>query len=179
MDALRAQLAALIVQLQAAVAKLQIQLNKTMPPLSQRIYTEADASLGKRMTLNPVVPASVGCMEAVSAVLALVGISDGPQGISGTASGYEWFKNSPLFKEVSGQLLQEGDIVMNYTGSGNGSIEGHVSICGQYDKTYPGDWGLMSNESSSGLFHEQWNWSRWRAYYEVAGGMPTHIFRAI
>lgn len=169
---LRATIASLLTKLALLINSRPVSTN------GEKIYKAAAASLGKRMTLNEAVPASVGCMEAVSAVLALTGIKDGPQGIAGTAAGLAWFEASPYFKEWEG-MLEEGDIVMYATGTGNNSIEGHVLIAGQYGKTYAGDWGLMSNESATGLFHEQWSLTRAKAYYEIAGGIPRRVFRAL
>lgn len=170
-----ADIKAEILILQAKLASM-INANKSISSTGQRIYNEAALSLGKHMTLDDTVPAEVGCAEAVSAVLSLAGISDGAKGISGTASLYEWLNLNPLFEKID--TPEEGAIVISPTGMGNGSIPGHVGIVGIFGKMYPGDWGICSNESASGLFKEQWNWTKWNAYYGKVGGLPIYLFKA-
>lgn len=129
------------------------------------------------MTLNDTVPAEVECAEAVSAVLALAGISDGAKGIAGTAALDAWMASSPLFELIT--IPEEGAIIVSPTGAGNGTIEGHTGIFGKYDLQFPGDWGILSNDSATGRFLERWSWVRWQAYYKTAGGLPCTIYRAI
>jgi len=156
-------------------AELQTLLNQVSMK-EQEIYTVASNNLGKHLTLNAAVPNEVGCAESVSKVLSLAGISDGPQGIAGTAALDAWLAASPLFNRVDSP--QEGAIIVNATGSGNGSIEGHTGIFGAFGKQFAGDWGIMSNDSPTGLFLERWSYSRWLQYYHIAGGLNVHIYRA-
>jgi hypothetical protein len=158
----------------APVQPITPSLPPKAPPMTP-LYTQAKLSLGKHMTLNEAVPARVGCAEAVSAVLALAGITDAPAGIAGTASLYTWLSTNPRFELIS--QPEEGAVVVNPSGSGNGSIEGHTGIFGAFNVAFLNDWGIMSNDSASGKFLERWNWTRWQAYYVSAGGLPAHIFR--
>lgn len=133
------------------------------------LYTAAKNSLGKHMTLNSSVDPEVGCAEAVSAVLSLIGVSDGPKGIAGTAALYEWMKTSGLFEEAS--FPEAGTIIISPTGMGNGKIPGHTGVCGLN--------GIMSNDSNSGLFLELWTSPKWETYYHQYGGIPTFYFNLI
>lgn len=147
------------------------------PTPSQELYQAAKNSLGKHMTLNDNIPAEVGCAEAVSAIFKLVDVSDGPEGIAGTTALGQWMASNPRFERIT--ELEEGAIVVFETGTGNGSIEGHVFICAAFNLAFPNDWGLMSNDSASGLFLERWNWTRANAYYHLTGGLPINIFRLV
>lgn len=143
----------------------------TFPP---GLYNAAKKSLGKHMTLNEAVPDEVGCAEAVSAVLALIGISDGPKGIAGTAALYSWLESNPRFEKI--ESPEEGAIIISPTGTGNDTIPGHTGVVAAYDLAFSEDWGIMSNDSASGKFMELWSLSRWDKYYGGVGALPTYFF---
>jgi len=44
---------------------------------------------------------------------------------------------------------------------------------------YPGDFGIVSNDSNTGLLLELWDLARWRKFYGVQGGLPVAFFRAL
>lgn len=157
-------------------AELQVLLNQ-ISMKQEEIYKIASENIGKHLTLNNAVPNEVGCAEAVSKVLSLTGISDGPQGIAGTATLDTWLANSSLFTRIDSP--QEGAIIVSATGSGNGTIEGHTGIFGAFGKAFTGDWGICSNDSATGHFLERWNYSRWLAYFHIAGGLGVHIYKAL
>ena len=147
--------------------------------MEETVYNQTKLAVqsGKHLTLNPVVPNKVGCAEAVSTILSRSGISDGPQGIEGTADLLAWLQKSSHMQEI--QEPEAGAIIINATGTGNGSIEGHTGILGAFNTAFANDWGICSNDSATGFFLERWNLTRWQAYYRDAGGMPTHIFRPV
>lgn len=172
-----------IADIKAKIALLQEELRvllnpHVMTPNEEKMYTQAKLHLGQHLTLNEAVPAEVGCMEAISKVLALAGYSVPSGGIAGTATGLAWFLTySGLFEEI--HALEQGAILLYVTGTGNGSIEGHIFVCAAFGLQFQNDWGLMSNDSASGKFLETWSYERAKAYYEQAGGLPSRIFRAI
>lgn len=139
------------------------------------IYDIAKESLGRHMTLNPAVPAEVGCAEAVSSVLLKAGMKILPGGIAGTADLFAW-----LSLEASGfQQIAEpeaGAVIISPT---IGSQHGHTGIVGAAGAIGNGMRGIMSNNSDSGLFLELWNTASWQQYYEAALGLRTYYFRAL
>ncbi len=135
----------------------------------QVLYETAAQCLGQHMSLNNAVPISVGCAEALSAVLKKAGFSVPKLGIAGTTQMLAWLETNPAFVEVSS--YKRGQIIISATGTGNGKIRGHCGV--------EGDKGIMSNESQSGLWKEQWDIDSWNSYYERYGGIPTRYFQAI
>ncbi len=171
-----------IPEIRAKLAELQEELRvilnpHTMTATENTIYNTTKIHLGEHLTLNEAVPHEVGCAEAVSKVLSLAGLVVPPGGIAGTASLYEWLVTNPKFQKIDHP--EQGAIILSATGSGNGSVEGHVGIIGGFGAMYPNDWGICSNDSATGKFLERWSYERWLAYYEQVGGLQTHLFRAI
>lgn len=162
---LQKQLLALLQQL------LAIQTAKPATSVtSASIYTAAKNSLHKHMTLDPSVPADVGCAEAVSAVLKLAGVAVPEGGIASTATMYEWLKNSPWFVQTGNPV--QGDIIISPTGtSTKGVAHGHVGIVAQY--------GVLSNNSDTGLWLEAYTLASWKQYFNGIEGFPVIYFHHI
>lgn len=140
---------------------------KPMTP-PELLYSVAKDSLGTHMTLDESVDKSVGCAEAVSAVLKHAGVPGIPKrGIAGTAQLSEFLRASPSFTKIP--AYEVGAVIISPTGSGNGRIRGHVGICANH--------GILSNESQTGLFKEQWDLPSWTAYYGTYGGFPLSYYR--
>lgn len=150
----------------------------TMTENENKIYTQAKLHLGQHLTLNEAVPIDVGCMECVSKILSLAGYILPSGGIAGTATGLAYFLAHPeLFEEIT--ELEQGAIVVFATGTGNGTIEGHIFIVAMFNLQFSEDWGLMSNDSATGKLLETWSWERAKAFYQVLGGITPHIFRSL
>lgn len=169
-------------QIRATIASLLTQLallinSRPTSMKEQSIYNAASSHLGFHLTLDDTVPHEVGCAEAVSAVLSFAGISDGAKGIAGTAALDAWMASSGLFTRIT--MPEAGAIIISPTGSGNGSVVGHTGVFGLYNKQYPQDWGILSNDSATGLFLERWSWARWQAYYSGVGNLQCRIYKAI
>lgn len=144
---------------------------------SQRLYNRAKNCLGTHQTLNPSVSPEVGCAEAVSAVLSLAGYPIPASGIAGTASLLKWLSNNSSFERIYAPEL--GAVIVSPTGAGNGRIPGHTGIFGGEGVAFPGDWGIMSNDSQTGLFLELWSLSKWGKYYSDYGGLSMYMFRPL
>ena len=141
--------------------------NTTEIPLMtelQKIYSIAKESIGTHMTLDESVPISVGCAEAVSKVLWEAGLPIPAKGIPGTFDLLKWLETN--LKEVDTYTV--GAVIISATGTGNGRIRGHTGICAQY--------GILSNESQTGLLREQWDIASWTDYYGRYGGFPIRYF---
>lgn len=148
-----------------------------MTSQTQKIYDVAKDSLETHCTLNNNIPAEVGCAEAVSFILKKAGVVGVPEtGIPGTASLYEWLASNPSFMRIYAPL--PGAIVVSATGTGNGTISGHTGVFGILGKMYKDDYGIVSNDSNTGLLLELWNWKNWQKYYQQQGGLTTGIFLA-
>lgn len=151
------------------LASLQQQIFSLQKDNSHIIYDTAKGLLGQHITLNDNVPKDVGCAEAVSYVLKKSGVNIPNGGIAGTSTLCDFLQHSSVFKEVFNYEI--GAVIVSPTGSGNGKIEGHTGICAIY--------GILSNDSSTGLFSEQWNIQNWKQYYNVYGGLSVRYFAYI
>src|SRR5450631_816316 len=142
------------------------------------IYQNLLTYLETHCTLNNNVPAETGCAEAVSFILQKSGVEGLPlTGIAGTATLYEWLSTNSHFKRV---FTPEADaLLISPTGYGNNTVSGHTGFVGKYGKMYPGDFGIVSNDSNTGLLLELWDLARWRKFYGVQGGLPVAFFRAL
>jgi hypothetical protein len=149
-----------------------------MTPTQQKIYNNLLVYLEEHCTLDNNIPADTGCAEAVSFILQKSGIAGLPiTGIAGTATLYEWLSHNPHFKRV--YVPEAGALIISPTGYGNNTVSGHTGFLGKYGKMYPGDWGIVSNDSNTGLLLELWNLNRWQKHYGQQGGLPVAFFRAL
>lgn len=132
-----------------------------------RIYNTAAAALGKHITLDPSVPPDLGCAEAVSYVLKMSGFLLPEAGIAGTSALYIWLQRN--FIPVTNPIF--GDIIISPTGfSSIGSSHGHTGIVAKY--------GILSNDSDTGLFLEKYTLTSWHQYFAVTEGFPVFYFRS-
>ena len=141
------------------------------------IYNNLLIYLEEHCTLNNNIPADVGCAEAVSFILQKSGFQMPTGGIPGTATLLQWLKSNPKFVQI--KTPEPGALLVSATGTGNGTIDGHTGFFGKYGKMYPNDYGIVSNDSNTGLLLELWDWSRWQKYYVQQGQLETCIFRAL
>ncbi len=148
---------------------VEVKVSDVKPTMNnaQKLYAVAKESLGTHMTMNDAVPIQTGCAEAVSKVLSEAGVPMPKYGIAGTAELLAWLKASPLFTEIN--QYEAGAVIVSATGSGNGKIRGHTGILGNL--------GIMSNESQTGLWKENWDVQSWDNYYVRYGGLSKHLFR--
>lgn len=151
---------------------------KTMNPQQTKIHDVLVTYMDKRCTLNPQIPPDVSCAEAVSFLLQQLGIDDGTGGIAGTESLLEWVLTQPqLFQQIDAP--EESALLISATGTGNGLVEGHTGFFGVFNLQYPNDWGIVSNNSQTGLLGEQWSWSAWTKNYTQLGGIVPRMFRIL
>lgn len=149
-----------------------------MTPQQNVIHNLLVQYLGKHCTLNPQIPSDVGCAEAASFLLKEAGISDGSAGIAGTEALLTWVESRPdLFQEIF--IPEESALLISATGTGNGSVEGHTGFFGAFNVEYTDDWGIVSNDSNTGLLREQWSFAEWTKWYTQLGGITPRIFRIL
>lgn len=134
---------------------------------TNKIYLEAKACLDKHITLDPSVPPDLGCAEAVSFVLKNAGVQNLPtNGYAGTHDLYIWLKNHST--QVT--TPQAGDVIISPTGTSTiNSPHGHTGIVALY--------GILSNDSDTGLFMEKYTLDTWNKYFHGVEGFPVYYFR--
>lgn len=147
-----------------------------MTPLGEAIYNQAKSHIGKHVTLNQNVAPEVGCAEAVSFILKNAGVSIPEGGIAGTASLADFLHKSIQFEQVFEP--EQGCVIVSPTGAGNGSVRGHTGVLGGFGIQYVGDWGIISNDSQTGLLLELWSLKNWDEFYATTGGLPVLFYRA-
>lgn len=160
-------------QLLAALEKLLANYKAAIVPPIQTpaaaaIYAEAASCLGKPITLDSTVPPDLGCAEAVTYVLKNASIAGIPAtGIPGTAALYAWLNTNPEF--VLTTTPRAGDVVISPTGTSTiSSPHGHTGIVANY--------GILSNDSDTGLFLEKYTQATWQQYFNGVEGFPVYYF---
>lgn len=132
----------------------------------KRLYEIAKSHLGEHITMDEFVPHELGCAEAISYCLNEAGFKVPSNGFAGTAQLYDWLLAN--FEQVFEPKM--GDVIISPTGtSSKGSAHGHCGINGKY--------GILANNSDSGLFAEIFTLTSWNKYYQDALGFPVYFFR--
>ncbi len=150
---------------------------KFMPPQTQgcdpthsanalKIYEIAKSCIGRHITLDESVPHELGCAEALSYVLSKVPCGFPIQGFADTALFCNWLIQSPDFQAVTEP--QYGDVIVSPRA---GQTHGHIGIVAKY--------GILSNDSASGLFLELFDLRNWRHFFGEIRGLPIRFFRAV
>jgi len=143
------------------------------------LYAEALKCIGTDASPNDVAPDEVGCAETVSDILIYAfGTKVGISFTLSTNTLYKELLASKAFIQVDQPL--EGDIIISPTGYGNGNLSnGHTGIVGQIDNTNRDNSIIMSNDSATGKFLENYTLGKWKARYKALGGYPVAFFRKI
>jgi hypothetical protein len=134
--------------------------------LPKQIHTLA--VLLKGQDLSYLVNNMVGCAESVTRILVTLGIA--PRIITGTYTLYEFLNTSPRFEKVF--YPEAGDIILSPSSMGNGKIQGHTGIVGKNSH-------VLSNDSMSGKFSDNYTLFTWDVRYKVKGGLPVFYYRII
>lgn len=141
---------------------------------NSRLYLFAVALkyIGTDASPNDVAPDELGCAETVYDILQTAfPLNVGFPFVISTSKLYDALKISSKYIKIDQPL--EGDIVISPTGYGNGNLSnGHVGIKGEGDK-------IMSNDSSTGLFKENYTMADWKKRYVTLGGYPMVYFRRV
>ncbi len=142
-------------------------VNNTGVTMSEILFKKAERSLGIDVTPLDRVNDELACVTSVTAILNHV--VKFPR-MSYTPYFVRELKRDKRFKGVMD--IKVGDIMVNATGTGNGTIRGHCGIVGENGK-------IMSNDSYSGIWKYYYTIDSWKARYRVGGGMPTLVFRLL
>lgn len=136
------------------------------------LFAVAVKCLGTDASPNDVAPDEYGCAETVYDVLQRAfPLNVGFPFTVSTYTLYNAIRASKQYIKVDQPL--EGDIVISPTGYGNGNLpNGHVGIKGEKDL-------IMSNNSNTGKFEENYTLDGWKLRYVDKGGYPMLYFRRI
>lgn len=136
----------------------------------EKLYNTAVSCLGTDASPNDVAPDEYGCAESVNEVhKKCFGFPIG--GELSTYKMYAVLKSSPLFTKVDSPL--NGDIIISPTGYGNGDLSnGHVGIMSTMGN-------IMSNNSRTGKFEQNYDLLSWNNRYKKIGGYPVDFFRRV
>lgn len=136
----------------------------------QMLYDYALTKLGTDASPADIAPDEYGCAETVCDIIH-GRFGDFPiQGtIISTAILYKQLKAHPKFRLVTD--FGPGDVLVSPTGYGNGNLSnGHTGIVGESNT-------IMSNDSASGIFIQNYTLDTWIARYRKIGGFPLFFFR--
>lgn len=156
---MRDVLETLKLQLLTLQKKLQSQEPKTL-------YEAARRQLGNDASPRDRASDELGCAESVSEIIQDV-LPDFPV-VTGTYTLWILLSHDKRFRQVTNNL--PGTIIISPTGTARKhKFPGHVGICG-----FSGT--IMSNNSRTGIFEENYTLQSWEKRYEVEGGYPVYFF---
>lgn len=140
--------------------------------LPGRLYLMALISLGTDASPNDIAPDEFGCAETVDSIYkrAFGAYIAGSITLSTAKLYTKFLSDTTHWLEVA--KPRQGDIVISPTGHGNGKIMGHVGIVGS-------GVNIMSNNSYTGYFEENYTLETWKARYVGSGGLPMRFFRRV
>lgn len=137
---------------------------------SEKLFAIAMNHLNTDVTPADPVPDAVDCMDTISTLIHL--LNPRFPVVMGTYTGLLQFQTSPLFTPVS--RAEKGAVLIYATGTGNGSIPGHVFICDDFQGD---DTLLYSNSSSDGIFKQNYTLKTAQERYAFGGGFAGHYFK--
>lgn len=149
-----------------------IVVNKNLPTTAgQKLYETALSFIGKEASPLDKAPDEYGCAESVNNIV-FKAFGDYVGGDLSTYRMYYSIINNKKFAKVSNPIL--GDIILSPTGFGGTKeiTNGHVGILGKDNK-------IMSNNSKTGLWEENYTLFSWRYRYVTLGKFPVLFFRRV
>ena len=154
------------------LALLRVYFEKPDFTAKGRLYLGALTALNTEASPNDLAPDELGCAETVNAIHKEVfGFEIG--GKLSTNRMYKALNKSPLFLRIDNP--SEGDLVISPTGYKSRITpitNGHVGIVSK-------DGMIMSNDSVTGLFIENYSLDTWKGRYVIQGSYPMCFFRRI
>jgi len=161
------QILAILRTIRGALELVISKLEADMPASNKKelLFEAALSCIGKDVTPSDTIDDEVACAETVTTLInTLIPFPIVP----GTWTLLEKLKNSPAF--TAGEWGSgPGTIVLCATGTGNGSMRGHVGILSRDEK-------IMSNTSADGIWRENYTKESWIRRYTEQGGMQVHFF---
>lgn len=142
-------------------------LSKKEATNSDKIYALSVAKLGQDTSPADRVSDELGCAESLTELLHTLW-PEIPI-MTGTWTVWEFLKKSSLFKET--QYPEPGCIIISPSGtSTKGAKNGHTGIVSK-------DGVIMSNDSATGVWLENWTIRSWGLYYKDKLGFPVYYYK--
>jgi len=140
-------------------------------PAGEKLYKVAYGCLGIDASPNDKAPDEYGCAETINDIV-YSAFGDYAGGDISTYRMYNSIRNNIKFVKV--MIPVKGDIILSPTGYGgaNGIRNGHVGIIG--DKGT-----IMSNDSNTGKFLQNYTIESWTSRYKIRGNYPIYYFRRL
>lgn len=137
------------------------------------LHQAALSFLGKDASPQDHAPDELGCVDSFQQVYKAAFGSAFSTTLS-TAQLYKDFSRSTRVLNVPLQAAKAGDIILCPTGHGTNPAmpHGHVGIIGEAGT-------VMSNDSATGKWMQNYSVLTWTKYFGVKGGYPVFIFRPI
>lgn len=152
-------------------------LIKEKRSMRNQLYESALKYIGIDASPADRVPDEVACAESVCDIIK--SIMPTMPVITGTWTLWDYMEKHAKFKKVT--VPMPGTIIISPTGKGNGSIRGHVGICGDRGV-------IMSNtsfdnpktpENEKGKWMPNFTIDTWIEWYKNKGGMPIYMYDLI
>ena len=132
---------------------------------AQKIHEYSVAMIGKEMSPKDLAKDDVGCAESYCNA-ARAAYPDMPI-ILGTASLLAFFRKDKRFKQTLD--IKPGNVLIAATGTGNGTVRGHVWVIGEKSTA-------MSNNSATGLWERNYTIDQIVTRWRKQGGMQLLCF---
>ncbi|MDQ0316393.1 hypothetical protein [Amorphus orientalis] len=156
-----------LVYVRMRLIEISRQVEEITVPEENDLYRAAMAALGTDASPNDAAPDELGCAETVSSIIRQV-LPEFPV-ITGTWTLWERLRKGSEFTAVAEP--RPGDIVIAPTGTvRNAPFPGHVGIVGK-------DGIVMSNDSGTGTFNQNYTIESWHRRYAEEGGYPIYYYR--
>jgi len=148
------------------VSVLQSILNSLMIFKKKTLAQYCEEAIGTDVTPDDLIPDMVACAITVST---LINKTDPtfPK-VAGTWTLWDILSHRSDYERVTTPTPET--IVISPTGTGNGSIPGHVGI-------YLAGDVIASNDSQSGKFIKNYTLDTWKARYVTKGGFPVYYYK--
>lgn len=143
---------------------------------SERLYNIAKSQLGVDASPRDLADDELACAETVNTLYEKAfGHKICVPGLSTTQLYKEMSANTGKFRKIilsRNSPTKKGWIIISPTNYGNGRLaNGHTGIIGNY--------GILSNDSESGLLKENYTLNSWFDRYYNIGGFPVIAFEPI
>ena len=158
----------IISEIDTHLALIKDSMPKKEETNQQKLLRLAKENLGRDVTPQDKIPDEVACAETVSALIKKIDATFPI--IPGTWTLDDFLKRSNKFHPTLD--LEPGNILISPTGTGNGTIRGHVGIILE-------DSLVASNNSYTGKLDDQFSIDLWVKRYRRRGGFPLFVYKML